>query len=291
VRHHRLLLASLLACVFVMSASCTTFTNARPLQPGQHAGSVTVGGPLTNIPGVGPIPLPNITVEGRSGVVEHLDVNYGVHLLPALFGAPGVHVGATYQLFDQPAPVVPALAVGQRLYGFTNFVDGRRAAKAVYGLSQTDLTASWELLEHQLVYAGATAYLPFFDDGAGALAPIEPRFAPFAGVVLAPGVDWFQLNAEVRWLGPSVDQRLAVVDYIGVDDYGAIAVSVGASITVSDLIGALVNGGSDAPADEPPADESPADDAPADDAPADDAPARDNAPLPARSAAPDEVTP
>jgi hypothetical protein len=245
------------------AAGCTTFTNARPLQPGQHAASVTVGGPLTNIPGVGPIPLPNVTVEGRSGIVEHLDVNYGVHLLPASFGAPGVHVGATYQLFNQPDVVVPALAVGQRLYGFTNVVDSRRADKAGFGLSQTDLTASWEPLAQQLLYAGATMYLPLYADGAGALAPLQPRFAPFAGVVVAPGADWLQLNAEVRWLGPSVDQRLAVVDYIGVDDFGAIAVSAGASIVFSDLIGTLLNGGVDAPADDVPADDVPADDVPA----------------------------
>jgi hypothetical protein len=230
------------------AAGCTTFTNARPLEPGQHAAAVTVGGPLTTIPGVGPIPLPNITVEGRSGVVHHLDVNYGVHLLPALFGAPGAHLGLTGQLFDQPAPAVPALSVGQRFFVFTNVLDSRKDVWDVYALSQTDLTASFEPMKNQLLYFGATGYLPLSNglygkDGAG----VRVRFAPFAGVVVSPGVDWLQLNAEARWLGPSIDQSAAVVDWIGPDDKGAVAVNAGLSVTLSDLIGALLNDGVDAP--------------------------------------------
>ncbi len=239
-----------MAVAVVGASSCTTFSNARPLEPGQHAIAVTAGGPLASVPGIGQIPMPNVTVEGRSGVAHHVDVNYGVHLLPALYGAPGAHLGATWQLFDQPEPVVPALSVGERLFGFTNFVDGRRAAKAFYGLSQTDLTASWEPLPHQLFYAGATAYVPLNDylDGDDATPGIV-RFAPFAGVVLSPGLDWLQLNVEGRWLSPSTDQRFAVVDWIGPDDKGAWAIDAGVSVVFSDLFAAIMNGGTDAPAD------------------------------------------
>jgi hypothetical protein len=227
---------------------CTTFSNARPLEPGQHALAVTAGGPLTNVPGIGQIPLPNVTVEGRSGVAHHVDVNYGVHLLPALYGAPGAHLGATWQLFDQPEPVVPALSVGQRLFGFTNVVDSRRASKAFYGLSQTDLTASWEPLSEQLFYAGATAYVPLNDHFDGDdTTPGVVRFAPFVGAVVSPGLDWLQLNVEGRWLSPSTDQRFAVVDWIGPDDKGAWALSAGVSIVFSDLFAAIANGGTDVP--------------------------------------------
>ncbi|HEY1101161.1 MAG TPA: hypothetical protein VGF99_19635, partial [Myxococcota bacterium] len=79
----------------VGAGGCVSFNSARPLAPGEHAVAVTAGGPLTTIPGVGVIPLPNVTVEGRHGVVEHLDINYGVHLLPTIFGALGGHVGGT----------------------------------------------------------------------------------------------------------------------------------------------------------------------------------------------------
>ncbi len=239
--------------VGLAASGCTTFSNARPLAPGQHAVAVTGGGPLTNVPGIGQIPLPNVTVEGRSGVVHHLDVNYGVHLLPAAYGAPGAHIGATLQLFDQPEAVVPALSVGQRLFGFTNVVDSRRAQKAFYALSQTDLTASWEPLPNQLFYAGATGYVPLnaHVDGDDATQGVV-RFAPFAGVVVSPGVDWLQLNVEGRWLSPSTDQRFAVVDWIGPDDKGAWALSAGMSVVFTDLIAEILNGGTEAPGDDVP---------------------------------------
>ena len=82
-------LPSLVAAVALVGSGFTTFNNARQLKPGEHAAAVTVCGALTDVPGVATIPLPNITVEGRHGFIEHLDVNYGVHLLPTLFGAAG----------------------------------------------------------------------------------------------------------------------------------------------------------------------------------------------------------
>jgi len=283
-----LTLAAVVSAVFGVSG-CTTFTNARPLSPGQHAVALTGGGPLTNVPGIGQIPLPNVTVEGRSGVADHLDVNYGIHLLPALYGAPGAHVGVTWQLFDQPTPVVPALSVGQRLFGFTNFADGRRADKAFYALSQTDLTLSWEPMAQQLFYAGATGYAPLNAhlDGDDATVGVV-HFAPFVGVVLSPGLDWLQLNVEGRWLSPTTDQRFAVVDWIGPDDKGVWAVSAGVSVVFSDVVAALLNGGTTAPDEDgpaPPIEERPAgaaDAAPADPAAPQDTPA---------DAAPTEVKP
>ena len=213
--------------------ACTTFNNARPLQPGQHAASATLGGPLTNVPGVGPIPLPNLTLEGRHGVVHRLDVNYGLHVLPMVFGVAGGHVGATGLLLDQPdgawpAGAVPALSVGQRFFFFTNLLDGRKERKDAFAMSQTDLTASWELYD-QLLYLGATAYLPL-DAGSRTL-----RLAPFLGIELRPGVDWVRIQIEMRWLSPDVDQRFAVVDWIAPDDKGAVAVNVGVAVVWSAL--------------------------------------------------------
>src|SRR5688572_23815817 len=143
----------------VLMGSCATYNNARPLEPGQHAVSATLGGPLTVVPNVGTIPLPNVTLEGRHGIAKHLDVNYGLHLLPIAFGVAGFHVGGTYQLFDQPEVVVPALSVGQRLFVFTNMLDGRKERPSFFQLSQTDLTASWKFFD-QIVWIGGSGYVP-----------------------------------------------------------------------------------------------------------------------------------
>lgn len=240
----RLSLLAVLVVAATGAASCTTFNSARPLKPGEHAVAVTAGGPLTTIPGVGVIPLPNVTVEGRHGLVDHLDVNYGVHLLPTAFGNLGGHVGGTFQLYDAPHPAVPVVAIGQRFFFFTNIFDTRKADKDAYALSQTDVTASWEILG-SLLYTGVGFYVPI---------DVEDRalfFAPFAGVEIHPGIDWLRLQVEGRWLSPVTDQRFAVVDYVSPGDYGGIAINAGVAIEFSDLFAAIVNGGHDPPPAEP----------------------------------------
>ena len=208
--------------------ACTTFNNARPLLPGQHAASVTLGGPLTQIPGLGPIPLPNITFEGRHGLKHHLDVNYGLHVLPLLFGVGGGHLGATGLLFDQPNDVVPALALGQRFFFFTNLLDTRKELKSAFAMSQTDLTASWKI-DQQLLYVGGTAYLPL-DQGSRIF-----RFAPVLGIEVHPGTDWLRIQLEARWLAPDVNQRFAVVEWIAPFSQGGISINLGIAVVLSDL--------------------------------------------------------
>lgn len=236
-----------LSCLVVvaglaLSASCTTFNNARPIKAGTDAVSATVGGPLTNVPGLATIPLPNLTVEGRHGLsplfTRPLDVNYGVHLLPLAFGVTGAHVGATMLVLDEDG-AIPALSVGQRYFFFTNLFDGRKTRKDGFLMSQTDLTASY-LVFDQLIYGGASCYLPL-DAGARSL-----RFAPVLGVELhAPrdwGLSWLALQAETRWLAPDVDQRFAVVDWVGIPafggDRGAVALNVGVAVDLSSLFAA-----------------------------------------------------
>lgn len=212
--------AALLAAL-LLGAGCTTVNSARPLEPGQHAVSATFGGPLANIPNIGPIPLPHMTVEGRHGLVQDLDINYGVHLLPFVFGVAGAHVGGTWLLKPQ-AEWVPAMAVGQRLFAFSNRLDGRKAeaARAEWLLSQSDLTASW-LVYDQLLYGGATVYVPL-------LAP-EASLAPFLGVEFRPFVDWARLQLEARYLAPYVNTQFGVVNWVAPASQGGILVNAGVS--------------------------------------------------------------
>ena len=204
---------------FFMTGACTTVNTARPLKPGQHGVSVTLGGPIADIPNIGPIPFPHMTVEGRHGLIDDLDINYGLHLLPALFGVAGGHMGATWLAMDQEA-WIPAVSAGQRLFVFSNRLDDRKAAdsRAEWLLSQTDLTASW-LLYDQLVYAGATAYIPV----------LQPQvfLAPFAGVEFRPGVDWLRLQLEARYLAPYINTQYGVVNWVSPGNQGGILVNAG----------------------------------------------------------------
>jgi hypothetical protein len=223
----------------VFGGACTTFNNARTLEPGQHAAMVTMGGPLTDIPNVGVIPLPNVTLEGRHGVVDHVDVNWGAHLLPTVFGALGGHVGATWQLYDEPEPWFPVLSAGQRFFFFTNILDPRKELKDAWAMSQTDLTLSWKVLGDSLVYGGTSLYVPVDVDDR------QAHFAPVAGVEIHPGVDWLRVQLEGRWLSPFTDQRFAVVNWQGPNDFGAIALNAGVAIEFAELFDVMTRGADD----------------------------------------------
>lgn len=210
--------SALLIALFVAGA-CTTVNTARPLEPGQHGVSVTLGGPIADIPNIGSIPFPHMTIEGRHGLIEDLDMNYGLHVLPALFGVAGGHLGATWLAMDQQE-WIPAISAGQRLFVFSNRLDNRKpaASRAEWLLSQTDLTASW-LLYDQLVYAGATAYIPV----------LQPQvfLAPFAGVEFRPGIDWLRLQLEARYLAPYINTQYGVVNWVAPGDQGGILINAG----------------------------------------------------------------
>lgn len=222
----RILLPPLLAIAAVIAGSaCTTMNTARPLAPGQHAVGVTVGGPLVDVPGVGTIPMPHATIEGRHGIVHRFDVNYGLHVLPIVFGVAGAHVGGTYLLADERGGGWPALSVSQRLFGFTNRLDFRKAfaTRDDWLLSQTELTTSWTLYD-QLVYGGLALYVPL-------LAP-KPSFTPFIGVEFHPFVDWARIQLEARWIAPYVNTQFGVVDWVAPYDQGGILVNAGVAFVL-----------------------------------------------------------
>jgi hypothetical protein len=207
-------------CAFLLAASCSTMNGARPLEPGEHAVGVTLGGPLIDVPNIGTLPMPHATIEGRHGIVHRFDVNYGLHVLPLVFGVAGAHVGGTFLLAPEKGGGLPALAVAQRVYGFTNRLDGRdpESARGDWFLSQTELTASWRVAD-QLFYGGLAGYVPI-------LQP-KPYLAPFVGVELRPFVDWARIQVEARWIAPYVNTRFGVVDWIAPGDQGAIVLNAG----------------------------------------------------------------
>jgi hypothetical protein len=213
----------------VAGSSCATFTEVRTLEPGQVAASLTVGGPLVDVPGAGDIPAPNPVVELRYGIAKHVDVEAGAQVLPLVFGDVALHAGGAIQLFDQPNPWVPALTGSEKLYVATNVIDFRKAKHDLWGMAQTDLVASWNfpggpLGDNQLAYAGAGLSWVTSSTASGG----ENLFlSPLVGVQLVPAVDWLRVQLEARWLAPYINTTFAVVDWIAPGNQGGILVDAG----------------------------------------------------------------
>lgn len=209
-----------MAALPVLLTACSTLSGARPLERGEHAIGVTIGGAMIDFGG--PLPMPNLVVEGAHGLTEvaqrPLDLRYGLNATALPFGMIAGHVGSSW-LLVRPEGAVPRLALTDRVFFATNVVGlPYRTAPRLQGwlTNQLELTASYDL-GHQLVYASVSEYLDVANPGL--------TLTPALGAQLDPGeAGGFFVQPELRWFaaGRVADSR--AVRFIGPS--GAIGVSV-----------------------------------------------------------------
>lgn len=206
---------------------CATLTGARPLEPGQHELGVNLGGGVVMLDG-SPIPLPNVLVQGRSGVARPLDrpldVSYGVDLTGLPFGILPLEVGGDWLLIDQSG-AWPALAVTNNVWLATNapglpYKEDPRFQ--LWAADQLELNASW-YVGKQLLHVGLAEYLDF---GAPSLA-----LSPSVGARFDPSPKdhgGMQLHAEARWYGVNRTQEVDTVAW-ATTPHGIFGATLGVS--------------------------------------------------------------
>ena len=185
----------LLCGLAITLSGCASINGARPLGPGQHEFGVTFGGAVIEFMGA-PIPIPNLVVEGRSGITKlanrELDLNYGLNITGLPFGIMQLHVGASW-LLAHPKGAVPALSMTNRLW-FANNGPGAsyksEGAVGVWASHQLEFTVSWMLGQH-LLYVALAQYTDFLNP---ALTLTPAIGATFDGG--QPGGFKFQLEAR-----------------------------------------------------------------------------------------------
>ena len=172
--------------------ACGTMNAARPLEPGQHAVGATFGGAIVDA-GFVTTPMPNLIVEGRSGLTtlkeRPLELSYGTNLTSLPFGVVGVHGGTAWLAMEQQGGR-PALALSQRVHLYSNHLDGRKDDHQLMTILQTEALASWDT-PHALLYLGVAEYLQ----------PSNPllTLSPILGAELHLGQRW-GLQVEARHL-------------------------------------------------------------------------------------------
>ena len=180
--------------VFLLCA-CGTMNGARPLEKGQHAVGLTIGGPMVEFGGAF-IPLPNAVIEGRSGMApikgHRWDVNYGLNLTAIAFDQIGTHVGGNYLISPQDG-MRPAWSVGTRMFLYSNHISSATVddGKGLWATNEVTTTVSWKV-GRQMVYTGFSQY---FDLSAPSLT-----LTPFWGCELFhTGLqNGFALQFEIR---------------------------------------------------------------------------------------------
>jgi len=199
----------ILIIVAVFSLACGALNNARPLDKGQHRVGATFGGPVLTQLGP-PIPVPNLIIEGKSGLSplrgKPLDVNYGLNSTALAFGTIGVHAGVSQLMLEQKG-WIPSVAVTERVHLYNNFLDTTKPkeTRKAYLLNQIDLTLGWDVQRH-IAYAGLANYIDVADP--------ELNIAPFAGFQYQSKGRFFG-QVEARYLAANRQPDIVDVSFLG----------------------------------------------------------------------------
>lgn len=211
----------LFTCIFILItlSACGSLHNARPLDQGEQKIGVTMGGVVLTQLGP-PIPLPNMVLEGQTGIKplasRATDLNYGMNLTGLAFGTVGMHVGAGHLLFEQKG-ARPSLSVMERVHFYNNWLDTTKdsSVRTGYLLNQIDLTAAWDINRH-LGYIGIADYIDVPNP--------ELTLAPFAGLVYQ-GKGRFFTQAEARYLAINRKPDIVDVSFLGAEK-GALSTTL-----------------------------------------------------------------
>lgn len=206
--------------VVLAIAGCSITRNVRPVGAGNAAAGLSVGGPIFTNLGP-PVPVPLITVFGRYGVTNRLDVDLGLHM-PTV-RAIGIDAGAAYLVLDQ-ACGVPAVMLGARLAlmgngrAGTNPNTGKLYAVEPHLFEEIYGTASWAV-DDWLLYSGLSAFMQL-EHGK-----VRPSIIAGGQWRVAPRV---ALTAEAKWMAFLTDQSHLAVSWHGIAGYGGFALQLGA---------------------------------------------------------------
>lgn len=209
----------------MLLAGCASLNGARPLEPGKHEVGTSIGGAMVYFAGA-PIPIPNVIVEGRSGVAKPvnrpLDLNYGINLTSMAFGILQVHLGTSWLLVHQNGGI-PALSMTNRIWFATNILGaGYKAEGGVgaWGNHQLEFSLSWKIRQ-QLLYFSLAQYTDFTNPSL--------TLTPALGAQFDPGKEGgFRFHVEVRWFGLTQKQAAYPFTFFP-NALGSLGVSFGFS--------------------------------------------------------------
>lgn len=175
-----------------------------------------LGGPVVNIGALVPVPL--TTLGARYGLSDRVDVAAHAHLTPLAFGTLGADVGGAVRLVDAEG-AVPRVTLSSRVYGFGALRGG------ALGLVEATVATGYSFADDRVkLYLAPTLLQPF------ASSPIN--FSVGAGAAGRVGNTEFQL--EARWYQPTVDNRFAAANWVGISNQGALGFVLGARHVTGD---------------------------------------------------------
>jgi len=199
--YQKILIAFLSALIF----SCGPSKFVKPLEKNQHAGTVSLGGPLIKY-GNATTPIPFFTGTYGYGIDSTLTGFASLNITSALYGNLQMELGATKQLLKQQH-FLPAFSFSPVI----NFIYHDSKSYKVY--PQLDLNAFWEYGKHKnYIYVGVNNWFELASKKAYGISQENHWFvSPMIGHSFN-NAKW-NINIEAKIIAPNLSNEKLVVDY------------------------------------------------------------------------------
>jgi hypothetical protein len=216
---NKLLLTIAIPAVVVL-ASCSSIRQIRPLEPGQSAVNVSLGGPIIQALAVD-MPVPLLTVGYNRGLQKDLDLEGGLDLTSGAFGILHVDLGANWRPL-RPQGWVPGVILTPKAQLFDKF---KPQNFLLY--PEAIITAWWNPTKRLYPYAGIENLFELHsfrpDENE---QPHHWLIAPYIGVSVCNKA--WQYQFEARYYTPNIETiTTGPTRYIGIGGYGGVGAFVG----------------------------------------------------------------
>jgi len=198
--------------VLLMFSSCTPSRFVKPLDKGEIAVGVNLGGPLVNFKGM-VIPVPYTSLYAGYGWKDKTTVYTGLHLTALAFKNLQLDAGVSHE-FREQSGIKPGISGGGSLIIIANDKDFR-----IY--PTFDANAFWEYSDNKwMTYAGSSIWLDFFKGES-----VNQENATFLLPEFHVGQTYrftsTELTLEYKYMSPFTKGDRTVAEYANFSSYGA----------------------------------------------------------------------
>lgn len=220
---HKWLIVSILLISFLVS--CSSVRQIRPLDKGESAVTISLGGPITELGDIYS-PLPLLSIGYTRGLLSRkLELEMGLHITEGLYGVLMIDGGLNYRPILSSG-LRPGIIVSPKVFFTTDF-----SSSSVRIYPDLNLTSYWKIRQNFFIYLGLENWFEFSQEREdGNPQDNHWLIVPYLG--LNCGNEKLLFQFESRVYTPNLKNTGRPTKNIGLGDNGILGFFIGLNYTI-----------------------------------------------------------